>query len=77
MKQEAHKEPKGKPSKCPYCGSDYGYYRKIRYKGQANYYYKFDGTVNEDGINGEFYNFADWQEGKTKYCVQCHRKIPL
>jgi hypothetical protein len=74
MKQEAHKEPKGKRSKCPHCGSDYGYYERIKYSGEGNFYYTVDGVPDN---HGEFYDGANWRVLKTKYCAQCHRKIPL
>jgi hypothetical protein len=73
MKQEAHKETKGKLSQCPHCGSDYGVYERIKYSGIGYYFRDFKGEPTS--ANSGFYDSANWTVFKTKYCGQCHKKL--
>jgi hypothetical protein len=58
---------------CPHCGSTFGYYRKVRYKGSYN-----DTALFEDR---QPYNSAMWDGAvetyisKYYFCVDCHKKI--
>lgn len=58
---------------CPHCGSDYGYYRKIRGK-----YFHHDNTGfdHQEKMNTEMWDGAtDTWISKWIYCMECDKKI--
>lgn len=60
--------------KCPYCGSNNGYYRKVYMKGWSQYNYNFDGT---EAHNDELHMGLMYNENKTNFCLKCDKKINL
>lgn len=54
--------------KCPYCGSQEGYYEFERV--HRALYFAFD-----DEPDGASEDITDWC-GKRKYCTSCHRVLP-
>lgn len=59
-------------SKCPYCGSDYGYYTKEHVTGSVMYNYHFDGS---EADNGEMYDNLRYSGGKWAYCFNCDKRL--
>lgn len=57
--------------KCPHCGSE-EYYVVCHMKGQANYYYRFDG---KSANNSELHTHLDYKCNKTMFCSDCDRKL--
>lgn len=55
-----------KYTKCPYCGSKSGYYRKV----ETHQYYTFDGHPN--GYESEY-----GDETKTAWCINCDKKLNI
>lgn len=58
--------------KCPYCGSDIGYYTKERVHGSVHYNYNYDGS---EADNGEMYDMLTYSGGKYAYCLNCDRQL--
>lgn len=54
--------------KCPYCGSDAGYYMIERVHRSL----MFDFFDEPDGASEDFEDYT----GKRKYCRDCHRILP-
>ena len=57
---------------CPYCHSTEGYYIKVRYRGNYNFHFNFDGS---EADNGHIYEHASDYWGKIAYCLNCHKRI--
>ncbi len=59
---------------CPHCGSDYGYYTKVRSKGEW-----CDTTMFHDHKTKEntemMDSFCDTWESKNIYCSECNKAI--
>ncbi len=58
--------------KCPYCGSDEGFYTKDYVVGSTVYRHNFDGSEAE---NGEYYEGVTHKQGKHAYCSSCHKRL--
>jgi hypothetical protein len=58
--------------KCPYCGSDDGYYTKEQVHGPIQYMYNFDDTETD---NSEMYNGLILTGGKYAYCINCDKRL--
>lgn len=54
--------------KCPYCGSEEGYYQEERV--HRFLFFAFDGEPD-----GATENITDW-EGKRRYCRNCEKILP-
>jgi len=65
-------EPKAPIDKCPYCGSESGYFTKDYIHGSTYYYHNFDGTGT---YNGEMYDSMMHVQGKIAYCIDCGRRL--
>jgi hypothetical protein len=58
---------------CPHCGSDYGYYKKVRSKGSWNDTTFFDHKSKE---NTEMLDwFHNTWESEWYYCSECRKQI--
>jgi hypothetical protein len=58
---------------CPHCGSDFGYYTKVRSKGLWHDNTRFDHKTKENTeMNDAFY---DTWESAYVYCLECNKKI--
>lgn len=66
------RESKSPVDRCPYCGSDYGYYTKQQAHGPVRYNYEFDGSESD---NGEMYNCLSYTGGKYAYCAHCDKRL--
>lgn len=63
-----------KLTECPHCGSDGGYYRNGRVSGTYYCAYPFKGGRVPD--NSSMHDGVKYNENKTCYCIDCHKKIP-
>lgn len=58
--------------RCPYCGSNYGYYTKDRISGPVWYNQNFDGS---EADNWEMYESTNITPGKWAYCRNCGKRL--
>jgi len=58
--------------KCPYCGSNEGYYSRMQVSGSILTRFHFDGSEAE---NGEMYETVRHTGGKIAYCLVCNKRI--
>ena len=58
--------------KCPYCGSNEGYYTKEQIHGNIYMNFNFDGTEAE---NGDLYENTRTTGGKIAYCLHCNKRL--
>lgn len=59
--------------KCPFCGSDKGYYFKGSYRGTFHERYSFGNKLDED--IGDIHDNAQYSYGKLAYCRVCDKKL--
>jgi hypothetical protein len=64
--------PNAPINKCPYCGSDWGYYTKDYIHGSTWYRCNFDGT---EADNGDMYDPLTHEAGKYAYCLSCNKRL--
>jgi hypothetical protein len=58
---------------CPHCGSDFGYYQKVNYKGSYNDIRLFG---SHEPYNSEMWSGAiETFRTKDYYCESCNKKI--
>ena len=65
-------EPIGPIDRCPYCGSDEGYYTKDYVCGPSYYHYNFDGS---EAHNESMYDLTSHKRGKYAYCTNCDKRL--
>ena len=66
------REAKEPINKCPYCGSEDGFYTKQQARGQVIYYYNYDGSFHD---NGQVHDNLSYNGGKVAYCASCNKKV--
>ena len=66
------RESKSPVDKCPYCGSDDGYYTKEQVRGSIYYHFNFDGS---EADNESMYNLLTYAGGKYAYCAHCNKRL--
>jgi len=64
-----------KALKCPYCGSESGYYKLTRIHGIGVFSYTSNRLPDDE--NGQLHDNLTYKEMKTAYCCNCHMKINL
>jgi len=64
--------PKAPIDKCPYCGSDWGYYTKDYICGSTWYRCNYDGS---EADNGDMYDILTHRAGKVAYCQNCNHRL--
>ena len=58
---------------CPHCGSDYGYFEKVKFSGESEYNYGFQGIEVD---NSELHNALKYRSFGAFYaCVDCKKNI--
>lgn len=58
---------------CPHCGSTFGYYSKVRSKGEWNDNTEWDHTTKQNTEMMDY--FKDVWESVWYYCCECNHKI--
>ncbi|HHQ4326831.1 TPA: hypothetical protein ACSQRE_000109 [Clostridium perfringens] len=58
--------------RCPFCGSEEGYYYKSSYRGTYEERYKFN---NEPDDIGDLYDNACYTQGKIAHCRNCGKRL--
>ena len=61
--------------KCPKCGSENGFYIKVKVTGSTRTYYDSEGVYLMDGTNSAIYDHLTHKDGKIAYCIDCNKKI--
>lgn len=59
---------------CPHCGSNEGFYRKVRYNGSGIYRWPFSDTTPQPD-NSDMYDRVNSRDSRRAWCVDCDKEI--